>query len=69
MRTNEKRGAGKLRASGVRHELGELRDDLGSLSQRSHCNRREQRDCESESSGFGKEGFGHLIFLECFKLR
>ena len=55
----EKRGAYGLRASGVRHELGELRDDLGSLHQRRQGDGGEQRKRESESGELEK--FGHLI--------
>ena len=50
-------------------ETGGLSDDLSSLQQSDQRNRREQRECNGESSGFesGSEGvgLGHLVSLEC----
>ena len=59
----------ELRASGVRRWGWELSDDLRSLHQSRHRNRREQRDRESKSSGFEECNLGHLISLECLMSR
>ena len=67
--TQTKSAEPELRAVGVVAGLGELGDDLGSLHQGGHRDRREQRNGESKSSGFEERNLGHLISLECLMSR
>lgn len=67
--TQTKSAEPELRALGGRRRYGELSDDLRSLHQGGHRDRREQGDRESKSSGFEERDLGHLISLECLMSR